>query len=131
MKKKQKSKNTISPKKVNIPGGEKKKEKYFPIVAIGASAGGLEAVSELLKNLSPSTGMAYVYIQHLDPTHESLLTSILSKATKMPVLEAKNMMRIEPNHVYVIPPNKDMYVIDGGTLKLNQREAKPALHMPI
>src|SRR5436853_1956187 len=108
----------------------KVKTKSFPVVAIGASAGGLEAITELLKNLSPSTGMAYVYIQHLDPTHESLLSTILSKATRMPVQEAKNMMRVEADHVYVIPPNKDMYITDG-TLKLNQREARPALHMPI
>ena len=104
--------------------------KSFPIVAIGASAGGLEAVTDLLKNLSPDTGMAYVYIQHLDPSHESMLSTILSKSTRMKVLEAKNKTKIEANHLYIIPPNKDMIVVDG-TLKLNPRPAKPAAHMPI
>ncbi|HXL56324.1 MAG TPA: chemotaxis protein CheB, partial [Chitinophagaceae bacterium] len=85
--------------------GEKAKvktpNKPFFIVAIGASAGGLEAVKELLKNLSPDTGMAFVYIQHLDPTHESMLSSILGRATKMKVLEAKDLLLIEPDHLYV------------------------------
>jgi two-component system CheB/CheR fusion protein len=106
------------------------RSKSFPIVAIGASAGGLEAITQLLKNLSPSTGMAYVYIQHLDPLHESMLSNILSKSTRMPVLEAKEKMLISPDHVYVIPPNKDMMILDG-VLKLNPRPVKPHLHMPV
>jgi len=63
------------------------KSSTFPVVAIGASAGGLEAVKKILNNLSVDTGMAFVIIQHLDPTHESLLTSILSKQTTMNVVE--------------------------------------------
>src|SRR5215813_3229624 len=88
-----KGQNKTSKKKVSRPAAARsirKREDLFPVVAIGGSAGGLEAVTELLKNLSPSTGMAYVYIQHLDPTHESMLSTILSKSTKMPVLEAKS-----------------------------------------
>ncbi|HRI60864.1 MAG TPA: CheR family methyltransferase [Saprospiraceae bacterium] len=102
----------------------------MPIVGIGASAGGLEAVSKLLGNLSPDTGMAFIYIQHLDPTHESMLAEILSKTTTMPVTEAQHLVDIEPNHVYVIPPNKDMEIIEG-VLTLIARKPKPALHMPI
>ncbi len=100
------------------------------IVAIGASAGGLEAVTELLHNLSPETGMIYVYIQHLDPTRKSLLSTILSKTTQMKVLEAEHLMRLEPNHFYIIPPNKDMALIDG-LFTLKPRELKSHIHLPI
>lgn len=110
--------------------GSKIKSKPYPIVAIGASAGGLEAVSELLRNLSPDTGMAYIYIQHLDPTHKSMLSEILQRTTKMKVIEAEHLMHLEPNQVFVIPPNKDMAVIDG-VVTLNPREARPSIHMPV
>lgn len=105
-------------KKINIPSH---KHKSFPIVAIGASAGGVEATSELFEALSPATGMGFVYIQHLDPDYESHLTEIISKKTSMKVVEARHLMTIEPNHIYVIPPNKEMSLIDG-TLTLTPRE---------
>ena len=95
------------------PRSLKNKEKHFTVVAIGASAGGLEAVSELLKNLPSSTGMAFIYVQHLSPDHKSLLTPILSKLTKMKVQEIDDMELIKPNNVYVIPPNKGIKVTDG------------------
>ncbi|GAB4024920.1 CheR family methyltransferase [Spirosoma koreense] len=101
-----------------------------PIVAIGASAGGQEAVVELLKNLSPDTGLAYVYIQHLDPTQTSRLSDILGRATPMPVQEATNLMPIQPNQVYIIPPDRDLEVLDG-VLTLQPRLPRPVLHMPI
>ncbi len=85
----------------------------FPIVAIGASAGGLDAIRELLENLPVDTGMAFIYVQHLSPNHKSMLTSILSKVTKMNVQEIENMEFIAPDNVYVIPPNKGIEVIDG------------------
>ena len=97
-----------------------KKEKKFPVVAIGASAGGLEAMSVLLKNLPADTGMAFIYVQHLSPDHKSLLTSILSKITKMKVQEIENMEHILPNNIYVIPHNKGIEVVDGH-IQLNQR----------
>ena len=130
-----KKKSTLSGKKnfaekVLTESKNSHRSKPFPIVAIGASAGGIEAVTQLLKNLSPETGMAFVYIQHLDPTHKSLLSSILSKNTKMPVMEAKEKMRIRANHVFVIPPDKDMMIVDG-VLTLNPRPARPMIHMPI
>ncbi|MBG6111620.1 two-component system CheB/CheR fusion protein [Flavobacterium sp. CG_9.10] len=93
---------------------EKEVEKEsFTVVAIGASAGGLEAVSILLKNLPSTTGMAFIYAQHLNPDHKSLLTTILSKITKMKVQEIDNMEKMEPNNVYVMPPNKEIAVVDG------------------
>ncbi|QIH37502.1 response regulator [Flavobacterium sp. Sr18] len=92
---------------------EEAKAKSFTVVAIGASAGGLEAFSLLLKKLPVDTGMAYIYVQHLSPDHKSLLTSILSKITKMKVQEIDNMEKMEPNNVYVIPPNKVIEVVNG------------------
>lgn len=100
-----------------------------PVVAIGASAGGMESMLELLENLSPVTGLAYVYIQHLDPNADSKLTDILSRATAMPVREAQDRLRIEANHVYVIPPSQDMEVVDG-VLTLLPRQPDTR-HMPI
>ena len=107
-----------------------KKTKHFPVVAIGASAGGLEAITELLKNLPVNTGMVYVYIQHLDPDHESMLPSILSRVTKMPVQEAKEALKIKPDHLYIIPPNREM-VLEDGSLKLSLRPTRPQRHLPI
>src|SRR6185437_7581551 len=92
----------------------------FPIVAIGASAGGIEAVTELLKALPRDTGMAFVVVQHLLPTRESLLSEIFARATGMPVTEAKEGASVEENHVYVIPPNRTL-VLDDGRLRLSPR----------
>src|SRR4051812_15702241 len=82
----------------------------FAIVGIGASAGGLEAFSQLFAQLPEDTGMAFVLIQHLDPTHPSMLTAALSRVTKMTVAEARSSAEVEPNHVYVIPPNTDLTI---------------------
>jgi two-component system, chemotaxis family, CheB/CheR fusion protein len=78
----------------------------FPIVAIGASAGGVDASKRFFEHMPPDSGMAFVLIPHLDPTHKSLMVELLAKETRMPVLEAAHGMLIRPNHVYVIPPNK-------------------------
>ena len=84
-----------------------------PIVGVGASAGGLEAFTELLKHLPLDTGMGFVLVQHLDPEHESALTQMLSRATSMPVREVTNNLRVEANHVYVIPPNTNLNIVQG------------------
>jgi two-component system, chemotaxis family, CheB/CheR fusion protein len=102
----------------------------FPIVGIGASAGGLEALSAFLKALPVRTGMAVVIVQHLAPQHESALTQLLSKATGMPVDEVTQGMVVERNHVYVIPPDRIM-TIQGGALKLLARERAAVPHHPI
>src|ERR1700704_7154400 len=81
-----------------------------PTVCIGASAGGLEALTALLEALPPDTGLAFVIIQHLDPKHESLLPNLLARSTGMPVRQVKDGMFMEPNHVYVIPPNSSLAV---------------------
>jgi len=85
------------------------------IVGVGASAGGLEAFTELLSHLPDDTGLAFVLIQHLDPSHESHLTELLSKTSTMPVSEVKSETRVEANHVYVIPPRCNLS-ISGGVL---------------
>src|SRR5260221_6301072 len=85
----------------------------FPVVAIGASAGGLEAVTQPLQNLPPDTGMSFIYVQHLSPDHKSILTSILAKSTLMKVQEVTNRVLLQPDHFYVIPPDKDMAVVNG------------------
>lgn len=90
-----------------------KKSNAFPVVAIGSSAGGLEAASILFKNLAADTGMAFIYVQHLSPDHKSLLTPILSKITKMRVQEIDNMAHMLPNNVYVIPNNRGIKVTNG------------------
>ena len=102
----------------------------FPVVGIGASAGGLEAFRRLLGALPNDTGMAYVLVQHLHPSHESILTELLSEATQMSVCEITGDVRVEPNRVYVIPPSKGLLFVDGW-LKLPPRSPPGATHMPI
>jgi two-component system, chemotaxis family, CheB/CheR fusion protein len=102
----------------------------FPVVGIGASAGGLDAFSKLLGQLSIETGMAFVLIQHLDPQHKSLLTEILAKTTQMPVSEVVDGTEIEPNHAYIIPPNTQMTIVSG-RLQLSPREKTKGVYHPI
>ena len=104
-------------------------DRPFPIVGVGASAGGLEAFTEFLSHLPPDTGMAFVLIQHLDPSHKSHLTELLSKVCKMPVCEVAGETRAQPNHVYVIPPRCTLAISDG-VLHSLPRPAKGS-HMPI
>ena len=92
-----------------------------PVVAIGASAGGLEAFTQLLGRLPVNGGLAYVLVQHLDPVHDSILAELLARATAIPVLQATDGQRIEADHVYVIPPGTEMTLVDGH-LKLAPRE---------
>lgn len=109
---------------------KKAKKKSFTIVAIGASAGGLEAITNLLQNLSPDTGMAYIFVQHLSPDHKSILTSLLSQETKMNVQEVEDMEKMEPNNVYVIPYNKEL-VVTNGHIKLIPRPKNKTTNLSI
>jgi two-component system CheB/CheR fusion protein len=119
----------VTPKKKKImPAG--RKTASFPVVGIGASAGGLEAYQELLKNLSDKPGMAIVFIMHLAPGHKSMLTELLARLTKMPVREIKNGMLLEVNRVYVIPPSTNVSIA-GGKLKLNKMKNAGLKRMPI
>ncbi|WP_158751881.1 chemotaxis protein CheB [Acidobacterium sp. S8] len=85
----------------------------FPVVGIGASAGGLEAFTSLLKALSPDLGMAFVFVPHLDPSRESAFTQILPRSTSMPVQQVTDGMRVKRNHLYVIPPNCNLTIANG------------------
>jgi two-component system CheB/CheR fusion protein len=105
-------------------------EDFFPIVGIGASAGGLEAFQALFDGLPERTGMGYVLIQHLAPNQESLLAEILQRHTTMPVMQVTDEPAVLPNHVYIIPPGRDM-IIEEGNLKLMPRELKRGIPRPI
>lgn len=94
-------------------GAPQKKEEPFLIVGIGASAGGLEAFKEFFSLMPNSPEMAFVLVQHLDPTHKSLMVELLSKHTNMQVMEVKDKTKVAKNHVYIIPPNKDMAIFNG------------------
>ncbi len=85
----------------------------FPIVGIGASAGGLEALEQFFCNVSPNSGLAYVVIQHLDPNYVGIMPELLQRTTQMKVVQASDRLQVEPNHVYVIPPNKSMSILNG------------------
>src|SRR5216684_6741383 len=112
------------------PEPQRSKRALFPIVGVGASAGGLEAFTQLLKTLGSGTEMAYVLVQHLDPSHESVLTDLLAKTTDMPVRQITDATPVELNHVYVIPPNVDMNLAQG-ILRLTPRTETRGHHMPI
>ncbi|HEV7782866.1 MAG TPA: chemotaxis protein CheB [Chitinophagaceae bacterium] len=116
-------------KKISSVAVKKKRGiKPFPVVGIGASAGGLEAFSTLLRHLPQNLGMAYVYVQHLSPTHESLLPEILQRKTNMPVLKVKNNMALQKDHVYVMPARQSLKVTDG---KLKLQKEKEHNYNPI
>ena len=105
-------------------------ELTFPVVGVGASAGGLDAFTKLLKSLPIDTGMAFVLVQHLDPKHVSLLPELLARATAMPVAEIGDGMRVTPNHVYVMPPNYSLALLHG-VLHLMPRPDEYGKHLPI
>ncbi|MFN6468413.1 MAG: CheR family methyltransferase [Nostoc sp. SerVER01] len=101
----------------------------FPVVGIAASAGGLEAFTELISHLPTDTGMAFVLIQHLSPDYESLLSEILGRVTEMAVCQAQDQMMIEPNKIYAIPPNTQM-TLKNGMLHLAPRQKTFGKYMP-
>ncbi|AHJ29823.1 ATP-binding protein [Nodularia spumigena CS-584] len=114
----------------NSSHGKVSQNELFPVVGMGASAGGLEAFRELLSHLPIDTGMAFVLIQHLSPHQKSLLTEILARTTQMPVVEVEHGMVVEPNHVYVIPPNS-MMTISQGILQLSPRKKTHGFSMTV
>ena len=102
----------------------------FPIVGIGASAGGLEALEQFLGHVPAGSGLAFVIVQHLDPTHKGIMPELLQRATGMRVTQVKDRTRVQPNCVYVIPPNKDMSILHG-VLHLLAPAAPRGLRLPI
>ncbi|MEI2723380.1 MAG: chemotaxis protein CheB [Verrucomicrobiota bacterium] len=102
----------------------------FPIVGIGASAGGLEALEHFLSHVPKSSGMAFVIVQHLDPTRKGIMPELLQRATDMRVIQVKDRTRVQPDQVYVIPPNKDMSILHG-VLHLLEPTSARGLRLPI
>jgi two-component system, chemotaxis family, CheB/CheR fusion protein len=120
----------VKSRRKTAPQNEAKSGGMFPIVGIGASAGGLEAFSELLRSLPEKTGMAFVLVQHLDPKHGSSLQEILARTTKIPVTEVVQGVVVQPDHAYVIPANTNL-TIKSGILQLGTRVLTHGQHMPI
>lgn len=102
----------------------------FPIVGIGASAGGLEALEQFFSNMPNDSGMAFIVIQHLDPNYVGMLPELLQRCTNMIVNQVKDHMEVKPNHVYVIPPKKTMSILNG-YLHLFELTEPRVLHLPI
>jgi len=99
-------------------------------VGIGASAGGLEAIEEFFKHAPTDTGMGFIVVQHLSPTHKSLMVELLSRNTDMPVLRAEDGMKVKPNSVYLVPPNHNLKIFHGALL-LDQQDHDRGLNLPI
>ena len=93
----------------------------FPIVGIGASAGGHDAIKRLLRNVDLNSGMAYILVQHLSPTHDSLLVEQLTPETTLPIYQVEDNINIAPNTIYILPANKTLTTIDG-VLRLTERD---------
>jgi two-component system CheB/CheR fusion protein len=119
------------PKQSKAPGASPEDGTAVPIVAVGASAGGLEAFKGLLRHLPTDTGMAFILVQHLDPHRESMLVELLGRQTRMPVLEAGDGMRVESNHVYVIPPDRNLAVLHGELQLLKPISDEGHKHLPV
>jgi chemotaxis methyl-accepting protein methylase/PAS domain-containing protein len=114
----------------SIHPSDSAKEIPFPIAGIGASAGGLEALEQFLGHVPEKSGVAFVVIQHLDPTHKGIMTELLQRITPMEVFQARDRMKVRPDCVYVIPPNKDMSILHGA-LHLFEPAAARGLRLPI
>ena len=123
-------KDTTKPDVDSGSATDDKQTTDFPIIGIGASAGGLEAFEQFFRNVPPDIGMSFVLVSHLDPGHASILTEILQRSTVMPVHEAQDHMAVAPNNVYVIPPNREMSIFKG-MLQLSVPENPRGQRMPI
>ncbi len=102
----------------------------FPIIGIGASAGGLEALELFLKNIPEDSNMAFVIVQHLDPTRKDMMVELLQRVTTLQVIQVTEQTLVRPNCIYIIPPNKDMSIFHG-TLQLFEPAAPRGLRLPI
>lgn len=103
---------------------------FFPIIGLGASAGGLEALEQFLGHVPERCGMAFVIVQHLDPTHKGIMPELLQRSTGMEVVQVRDRMKVKPNVVYVIPPNKEMSILRG-VLHLSKPSEPRGLRLPI
>ena len=129
---KQGKKSTTLPGQVKKTLAKQSNERTFPIAGIGASAGGLEAFEKFFANMPADTesGMAFVLVQHLDPTHKSILGELVRQYTQMKVYQVEDGMEVKPNCAYIIPPNADMAYLHG-KLHLIEPVAPRGLRLPI
>jgi two-component system CheB/CheR fusion protein len=102
----------------------------FYVVGIGASAGGLEALERFFRNMPENTGMAFIVVSHLDPNHVSIMPELVQKSTKMKLFQAQDGMKVEPNHVYVAPANRDLAILHG-TIQLIEPIEPHGFRLPI
>jgi two-component system CheB/CheR fusion protein len=121
--------------KINHPANKPKEQKInneisFPIVGIGASAGGLEALEQFFGNMPKDCSMAFVVIQHLDPNHAGIMPELLQRITTMKVSQASDNLKVKPNCVYVIPPNKSLSILNGALLLFDPIESR-GLRLPV
>ena len=131
MKSQKKSPSKVSEtKKVESTKTVNTKKDMFPIVGIGASAGGLEAMELFFGNMPANSGMAFVVIQHLDPNHKGIMPELLQRITKMKVITVTDRLKIKPNSVYVIPPNKSMSILNGALHLFEPIETR-GLRLPV
>ena len=118
------------PVRLRGSGAASAKPAAFPIIGIGASAGGLEALDQFFRHVPDRSGLAFVVVQHLDPTHKDMMVELLARATPMKVVQVKDRLMVEPDHVYVIPPNKNLSILHG-VLHLLAPAAPRGLRLPI
>src|SRR6185312_12661836 len=102
----------------------------FPVVGVGASMGGLDAFKRLIRAIPQHSGMAFILVQHMEPTHESMLPELLQKVTRIPIEEITDHVLVKPDHIYIIPANKILIAVDGH-LQLSPRPPKNERNMPI
>jgi len=114
---------------VSSKSEQRSNDNGFPVVGLGASAGGLEAVRKLLGTMPANTGIAFILIQHLDPKHESMMVDLLARDTAMKVLQAAEGMPIDRNCLYIIPPQAYLSIRDG-VLRLSQPQPRAGARMP-
>ncbi len=117
-----------SPANADAPAADNPED--FFVVGIGASAGGLESLEQLFAEVSDDMGMAYVVIQHLSPDFKSMMDELLARHTRVPIQAARDGMLVEPNHIYLLPPRKEMAIIDG-RLRLTDKDPQRGLTLPI
>src|SRR5918911_5173673 len=104
--------------------------KGLMLVGLGASAGGLNAIRQFFEKMPDKSGLAFVVILHLSPDHESNLAELIQSRTRMPVMQVKETVKVKPNHVYVIPPEKNLVMVDG-QISLAEREVEAARQVPV
>jgi PAS domain S-box-containing protein len=125
-----KTKRATAHKKNNTNKKKTSASTQSVIVGIGASAGGLDAFKNFLTAMPADSNLAFVLVQHLDPNHESLMVDLLARHTSMPVLQVEDQMKVQRNHVYMIPPNKSLTIKDG-ILHLSKPVERRGMRMPI